>query len=782
MLEFRLALRLLRKQPVVTLTTLFALTIGIGMATTGFTLLDSVLYSRLPYPNGDRFVLFNAFTEPQAQRTAIDAERFRFFADHSSSFEHLGAFQGTSVNLVLPSGEIVPISGATLTPGSIGVFPSTPVLGRALRAEDGRPGDAPVALIRESLWRRHFSSDPEVIGTMTTMSGVRRTIVGVMPDGFKFPNSGEVWLPMDAAATSASRIFGVLKSDREPAAADAEIAALSAQREAANPGAPRLRIVVLRFTEALSQGIELLGVVLVSCLLLVLTVIAANIANLVLARTVSRSRELAVRTALGATRHRLIGQVFTEVLIVGTIAAIVGLSVSQATLIWMRSTMTDMPFWVDFTASPRTMLFAVAATVLTAVVGGVAPAFRATRSNTSDVLAASGRGTSVGLGKIGGLMVAAQVALSIALLNGSLLMARGVAGYMHPTLLVPAHEVLTARVVLGKASNRDVVTAVAAIPTVTAAGTASSLPGESPAARMTTIEPLPGGSEGVPRPAPVVEAGPGFFATFGAQAQAGRLFNPGDFVERAAPVAIVNQPFVDKFFGGVNPVGRRLRMLEDESEAQPEPWREIIGVVPDLGLSAGDATMAAGFYLPMKRAEFFDLAVRTNGDARRLDGALRKALNTLDPSIQVREIRPLEDVGYEDRAFFAVLGSALAALGAMALLLSVVGTYAILSLSVTRRTREIGIRAALGATHRQVLQSIMGRTMLPPALGAAAGIALGQALVNARGIFAWRLPDGSGPWGLPLLGLIMIAAAVLSAWVPARRALAVSPAEALRAE
>jgi predicted permease len=747
-----------------------------------------MLYSRLPYANGDRFVLFNAYTEPQAQRTAIDAERFRFFGDHASSFEHLGAFEGTSVNLVLASGEIVPVSGAMLTPASIDVFPYTPVLGRTLRAEDGRTGSGPVALIRESLWRRHFSSDPGIVGTMTTMSGVRRTIVGVMPDVFKFPNSGEVWLPLDTSTLGSSgssgsrRTFGVLKSDREPAAADAEIAALSAQIEAAHPAAPRLRIVVLRFTEAISQGLELLGVALVSCLLLVLIVIAANIANLVLARTVSRARELAVRAALGATRHRLIGQVFTEVLIVGTIAAIVGLTVSQTALRWLRSTMTDMPFWVDFTASPRTMVFAVAATVLTALVGGVAPAFRATRSNTSDVLAASGRGTSVGLGRVGGLMVAAQIALSIALLNGSLLMARGVAGYLHPTLHVPAHEVLTARVVVGKASSGEIVSAVAAIPTVTAAGSSTSLPGESPAARMTNIEPLPGGSESAPRPAPVVEAGPGFFDTFGAQAQSGRLFNPGDFTERATPVAIVNQPFVEKFFGGANPVGRRLRMLQEDADAQPELWREIIGVVPDLGLSAGDATMAAGFYVPMKQADVFDLALRTTGDARRLHGPLRKALNDLDPLIQVREIRGLEDVGYEDRAVFAGIGAALAGLGGMALLLSVVGTYAILSLSVTRRTREIGIRAALGATDRQVLQAIMGRTMLPPALGAAGGIALGQALVAARGIFAWRLPDGSGPWGLPVLGLIMIAAALMSAWVPARRALAVSPAEALRAE
>ena len=782
MLELRLAFRLLRKQPIVTLTTLVALVVGIGMATTGFTLLDAVLYSKLPFPNGDRFVLLNVYTEPEAQRTTLDAERFRFFAEHASSLEHLGAFHGTSVNLLLPSGEVVPVSGTAMTPDSIDVFPYTPVLGRTLHPDDGRRGAAPVALIRESLWRRHFSSDARVIGTMTTMSGVRRTIVGVMPDAFKFPNSGEVWLPMDAATWTSPWTFGVLKSDREPAAAGAEIAALSTQIEAADPGAPRVRIVVLRFTEALSQGVELLGVILVTCLLLVLIVIAANIANLVLARTVSRSRELAVRTALGATRRRLIGQVFTEVLIVGTTAAIIGLTVSQAALAWVRGTLTDMPFWVDFTASPRTMLFAAAATMLTAVVGGVVPALRATRRNTLDVLATSGRGASAGLGKVGGLMVAAQVALAIALLNGSLLMARGVAGYLRPTLLVSAHEVLTAKVVVGTASTATIVTAVGQIPTVTAAGAASSLPGLSPPARMTSIEPLPGGRESVPRPAPVVEAGPGFFDTFGAHSQAGRLFTAADFAEHAAPVAVVNQPFVAKFFGGVNPVGRRLRMLQEGSGAQAEPWREIVGVVPDLGLSPGDVTMAAGFYIPMQRGEFFDLALRTTGDARRLSGPLRRALNDLDPSIQVHEIRALEDVGYEDRAVFAGIGAALAALGGMALLLSVAGTYAILSLSVTRRTREIGIRAALGATRRQVLQSIIGRTMLPPALGAAGGMALGQALVAARGIFAFRLPDGSGPWGLPVLGGIMIGAAMLSAWVPARRALAVSPSEALRAE
>jgi hypothetical protein len=274
----------------------------------------------------------------------------------------------------------------------------------------------------------------------------------------------------------------------------------------------------------------------------------------------------------------------------------------------------------------------------------------------------------------------------------------------------------------------------------------------------------------------------GFLETLGARPEAGRLFGPADFGPNAPPVAVVNQPFVAKFFGGINPIGRRLRVIASDSRAPRGPWREIVGVVPDLGLSAGDESMAAGFYVPMERDDVFHIALRTSGDARRLTAAVRTALADLDPGIQVREILPLQDVGREDRAIFAGLGAALAALGGMALLLSVIGTYAVLSLSVTRRTREIGIRTALGASRRQVLQPIMGRTILPPALGALAGIALGEAIVGARAIFAFRLPDGSGPWGLPVLGAIMIGAALLSAWVPARRALAIAPAEALRAD
>lgn len=784
MLEFRVALRLLRKQPVVTLTTLFALTVGIAVTTAGFTVVDSVIFSRLPFPNGDRFVLLDVYTEPEAERTGLDFERFRLFSTQAAALEHLGAFGGAAINLRLASGEVVPIKGTSITAGSIGVFPYSPIVGRPLRPEDGHRGAPPVVLLKESLWRRHFSSDPQVIGTFTTIAGVQRTVVGVMPDDFKFPNSPDIWLPleMDASSWSSARTFGVLKPGVDPRAATAELEALSKQIEVAGSPTRRLRLVVLHFTDALSKGLELLTAVFVGCLVLVLAVIAANIANLALARTESRSREMAVRTALGATRQRLIGQVFLEILIVSTIAAVIGFAASQAALTSLRATLSDMPFWIDFTASVRTMAFVACAVLLTACLGGLVPALKATRPDTAAALGAAGRTTSTGFGVAGGLMVAAQVALSIALLNGALVIARGVAGYMRPTLPIAATEVLTARVGSEGTTPDSIVNAIARIPGVTAAGASSSLPGLSPSTELTIVEDSLGGSASVPRPAPVVAVQEGFFHVLGASRYDGRLFTPADFSPNAPPVAIVNEPFVTKFLAGMNPLGRRLRVLPTVTGGTPGQWREIVGVVPDLGLSAGDSSMAAGFYVPMGREQFFHLALRTSGDARRLSADLRAALDRLDPSIQVYDIVPLQDVGREDRAVFAGIGASLAALGGVALLLSVIATYAILSLAVTRRTREIGIRSALGATRRQILQTVIGGILVPPALGALAGIALGRALVAARGIFAFRLPEDSGPWGLPTAAALMIVAALVSAWVPARRALAVAPADALRSD
>jgi predicted permease len=787
-LELRLAVRTLRKQPVVTIATILALAAGMGMAATGFTLLDAVLYSKLPYPVADRFVMLDVRTDPEARRTSLSFEKFQYLAANGRTLEHLGAARSAQFNLQLPNSEIVPVDGAFMTPDSTSVFQHAPIAGRTLQRDDGMAGAPAVAIVRESLWRRHFSGDPAIVGGSVTVSGVRRTVVGVVPDDFKFPGAGEIWVPLGSDADArendwpAARTYGVVRAGTEIAVANAELAALAAQFDSSVPGAERQRVTAMTFTQAMSSGLGLLSALLVSCLVAVLLVIAANVGNLVLARTLARARELALHTALGASRGRLVTGVFVEVLVLGAVSAAAGLITSQAVLAWVRQTLTDLPFWVDFTASPRTMLFVVGTTLLAVTVAGVIPALRATRRDTAGILMAGTRQASAGFGVASGVMVAVQMALSIALLNGALIMARGVAGYMSPSLPVPAREVLTARIYSQHAAAAAVIDAVAAMPGVIAAGAATSLPGLSPPLQMIEVEATDGEPQSAVKPAPVVEADRGFFAALGGEARAGRLFSAPDFTANAPAVAIVNQPFVAKFFAGANPVGRRLRVIPSEPGQAAEPWREIIGVVPDLGLSAGDETMAAGLYLPLRAETVFHVALRASPDRQRLDSALRTAIARVDPAIQVREIVPLADVGREDRAVFAGIGAALAGLGGMALLLSLMATYAILSLSVTRRTREIGIRAALGASRIHILTSVMGRTCVAPALGAIAGIGLGVVLAEARGIFAFRLPATSGPWGLTSIAVLMIAAGLIAAWVPARRALAVAPADALRAE
>jgi predicted permease len=793
--ELNLAFRSMRRQPILTTTAVVALATGIGLATMGFTLLEAVVYSRLPFAGGDRFVLLDAREEPELAPRGLERGRFTLLEERTTALDHLGAVDGRHFTMRLPSGAVITVSGAAMTAASFGVFPYGPVGGRIPAPADEGRGAPRVVVIRESLARRHFSDAPRAIGAVVTIAGVPRTIVGVMPDDFEFPNSGEIWIPFDGGGDASAddwqgaRVFGVAREGVPASTAQAELQTLSRQFESSRPEAPRLRIGVLPFTEALSRGLDLLSAALVAVLVLVLVVISANLANLVLARTAARSTELAIRTALGASRGRLVGQLFTEVLLLGAPAAAIGVLASQAALGAAERRMTDMPFWVDFSAGWRTVAFVVWITLLATAICGAMPALRVTRRNTAEALARGSRGASFGFGRVAASMVAVQIALSIALLNAALVMARGVSGYAGRQLGLPDQEVLTARVSIentgaaGGAAIDAVPKAIARLPGVVAAGVASSLPRLSPPTVPTEVQPE--GNER-PRPAqsaPLVSAGPGFFETLDAQPIAGRLFTEADVAAGAPPVAIVNEPFVRTFLGGGNAIGRRLRTFDEDGSVADPGWREIVGVVPDLGLSAGDEAMAAGWYVPLSGESNAHLALRVaGGDATGLTPSLRRTIGDLDARIQVWDVRPLGDVGSEDRAVFAGIGAALVLLGGMALVLSIVGAYALLSFSVTQRTREIGIRAALGASRGRILRTVVGSAALPLAIGAIAGALLAPVLVEARVIFAFRLPGDSGPWGLPVLVATFALAGLVACWLPGRRALGVPPGEALRAE
>jgi hypothetical protein len=437
-------------------------------------------------------------------------------------------------------------------------------------------------------------------------------------------------------------------------------------------------------------------------------------------------------------------------------------------------------------------------TLLASALAGVVPALRATRTGRSAGLqVAAGREGQVSFGRTAAAMVVLQIALSVAMLHGAFVMARGFADYAGGDLALPKNQVITANIGLNAdrrpandapaairrpVTAADVLRATGAMTGVVATGLSTALPRQSPAAAPIEIEALPGETRQALMLAPSAEVSAGFLEALGGTALTGRLFEARDSAGGAAPIAVVNEPFARRFFGDRTPLGRRIRVVDPGGAARPGPWREVVGVVPDLGLSLGDATLAAGYYVPLDpETNSVFVVARVSGDPLTYTEPLRRALVALDPAMSITRIERLDDVNLEDRAFFAGVSGVLLSLGVMTLALALAGVYAMMSLVVTRRTREIGIRTALGASAVRVVRSIAGRAALQIAIGGLAGCVLALLSLRGRRLLAARIDDGDA-WMLPVVVLVLVLGGLLAIWAPVRRALRVGPAGALRAE
>ena len=787
--EVRLGLRLIVKQPILSITIILALATGICLATMGFTMREVMVSGTLPYAGGERFARLNIY-DRDGGRMDLDLSRYHAFAERASSFEHLGAVGSRPFTIAHPDGQVEPVRGAFITPRSMRLLPASPIVGRALIPSDGDPGAEPVVLIRDSLWQRRYGADPGIIGRAITVGGRARTVAGVLPDTFEFPNAGEIWLPLDEltlgssadAPTPGLRVFGVLKAGTTFDAASVELNELSRQVSLAEGTGRDVRIQARPYATDSDQAATAMAA-LVFVLVLLLLVVASNVATLVFARTWARAPELAVRTALGAARSRVVGQLFVESLLLGGIAAIIGLAAARVALDAIVDASTDMPFWITLTPTPRIMAFVVAMTIMVSAVCGLLPALRVTRHDLRNSLQA-GRGFAFGgFGKVGAGLLVIEIALSVALLNGAVTMARGFAGLVNEVPALPKNQVLTAQ--MGRIDSPEkraqVIEAAAQIPGVVAVGAAQLLPRLYPAPRPTVVEAASGEASQSARLAPSFAVGNGFLEAVGGRVVAGRVFTAADYIEGAAPVAVVNEPFVQKFLGGRNPLGRRIRIEQPRGDGTSEPWREIVGVVPDLGLSVGDPALAGGFYTPADKEMLYFLALRTTRDPRTLISPLRTAVANVNPDLQIEELVPLEDAGRDERAFLLGVAAALTTMGGMALALSIVGIYALLSFMVTRRTREIGVRVALGATNWQVLRSITGGAATYLLIGGALGSLLGVAFVQMRSMILISVP-APGIWMPATIVLTLAIAGGVACWLPARRALGIRPSEALNAD
>ena len=781
--EVRLALRLIAKQPILSATIILALATGVCLATMGFTLRDAMVNGTLPYEAGDRFV--RVFVLDREGRSDPELALYQAMRDRASTLELVASASGGPFNVVVGDSEIEPVTGTMVTARAMRWFDAPPIIGRTLIPADGEPGAEPVVLIRDSYWRRRFAGEPAFLGRQLTVNGVARTIVGVMPDRFEFNNAPELWLPLDEQTVvgGTRSVFGVLHEGATLEAATAELEGIRQATQASTAPARDARIYVRRFTSD-SGGADVATTALVFVLVMVLLVVASNVATLVFARTWARAPELVVRTALGASRRRVVFQLFIESLLLGSVAAIIGASAAFGALRYIETIADGMPFWVTFEPSARVVGFVIALTLLIGVISGMLPALRVTRHDLRQGLQ-SGRGFAVGgFGRVGAAMLVIEIALSIALLNGAMVMTRAFHGYYNDVPGLPKHEVLTAHLgrIPTEADRDKVIAAAATLPGVVAVGASQSLPRLDSPPVATLLEPIGDEVPAAARRAPTHPVGQGYLEAIGARPIAGRLFTAADFAAGAAPVVVVNRPFVEKFLHGRQPIGRRIKIDEPAQDgAEPHQWMEIVGVVPDLGMSVGDPEMRGGYYTPARGDMLWYLAIRASVDPMTLSAPLRAAVARVDPNLQLQYIRPLEQADQEERAFLAGIAAGLTAMGGIALLLSIVGIYALLSFMVTRRTREIGIRMALGAAHWQVLRSITGGAMVYLAIGGVLGSVWGILFVQMRSLILISIPS-PGFWMPATIFATLAGAGLIACWLPARRALGIRPSEALNSD
>ncbi|HEV2735824.1 MAG TPA: ABC transporter permease, partial [Longimicrobiaceae bacterium] len=734
-LDVKLAVRMLVKHPGLTLVGGLGLAVGVAISAGFFSAMAALEYPVLPLDEGDRIVALenrDAAVNDEERRSLHDFVAWR---GELRSVRDLGAFRLVDRNLVTGEGPPEPVQVAEMTAAGFRVARVPPLLGRWLVEEDERGGAPPVVVIGHDVWRDRFMADPAVLGRDVRLGGAVHTVVGVMPEGFAFPMSQSWWTPLRADPSGHGRregpeifVFGRLAPGATMQEAQAELATIGRRTAAAFPEThARLRPVVLPYTRSLTdmQGgaefWELARMQLLTSLLLV--VVALNVAVLVYARTAMRQTEIAVRSALGASRRRIVGQLFVEALVLSLGAAAAGFALAQYAVrlgldLFYVSEMDAArpPFWLDYGLRPSAILFTLGLAVLAAVIVGVLPALQVTgrlRTRLSEL----GGGTGLRLGRRWTALIVAQVAVSVAVLPATVSLGWSAIRSAATRPTFPAERFLTTRV------ERDQEALPAGAGAVGGGGTARSgdrlaelmgrLEAEPAVAGVTYQAHLPGRGgqvevEGVPAPAEspsghsVGSAGvhPGYFDVFGARLLTGRRFESRDLGEEATAV-VVSQAFVRRVLGGEDALGRRIRHVvpgqaAGSGGAETVRWYEVVGVVEDLEANPVDPEMVTPrVYYPVApgRVQAVTLAVRLRGSTPPdFTSRLRGIAAAVDPSLRLGAVASLGGGDLVDRVSSRGVGVLVVLVLLSVFLLSAAGIYALMSFAVTQRRKEIGIR------------------------------------------------------------------------------------------
>lgn len=818
---------MLLRYPGLTVVGGLAIAFGVSVGAGTFEWVGQVLRPTLPLDGGDRIVGIRIRDRQTAGFERQLSYDFKTWRDELSTVTDLGAFRMVRRNLITGEGGGEPIEVAEISASAFRLARVPPLMGRTLDASDEQPGAQPVVVLGYDVWQTRLGGDPTVIGQTVRLGSVEATVVGVMPEGFEFPISQRLWIPFRLSASGYApregpviQVFGRLAPGATLEQAQVELTALSLRTAADLPDTHRhLAAEVMPFARSIvtvsateSRFLRLINVLVVMLLILA----CGNVALLMFARAASRESEIVVRNALGASRRRIITQLVAEALVLAVVGAFVGIG---ATRLLLKSWLTalelmggmgdgGLPFWFRDTLAPTTVVYAAGLTVLAAVIAGVIPGLKATRGLQARLRQATHGGGGLQFGGVWTILIVTQIAVTVAVPAFAVFIHADAFGRESTDVRIPEHEYLAAELVMDRDDDEDPAAFLARLgaaireleqrlgiePAVVGLTRADLLPHMS-SARLIEVDeggaPLGAGNcihecAGYRVSSATVDRN--FFQVLSNPIRAGRGFAPGDF-RGVAGTVIVNQSFVDRVMGGRDPVGRRLRYIDLDrqdgpaGEAEPGPWIEIVGVVGDMEPPHGDPARTSRVYHPMPPSGVYParIAVHVRGDVQAFARRLRMIGADVDPSLRLEEVLPLDKLRDADLRFARFWFWLIVVFSAVAMVLSMAGIYSVMAFTVSRRTREIGIRVALGSSRAGIAFAIFRRPLIHVALGVALGAgftSLSSSAISLDG-------DPHKPRLLLMVimyGLLMMGVCLLACIVPTRRALRVEPTEALKAD
>ncbi len=794
--DLRYGARMLIKNPGFTLIAVITLALGIGANTAIFSVVNGVLLRQLPYPDSGRLMVVRETKLPQLPEFSVAPGNFLDWQRQSTVFAHLVAYGGGTYYMI-GHGEPERLRGGRVSAGFCATLGIRPEQGRDFLPEEDQPGRDQVALISNSLWQRRFGADPQVLGQTLTLSERSYTVIGVMPPHFQFPDQNtEFWTPL--ALTPRERqdhskhglaVTARLKPGVTVEQAQAEMTALAGrlaeQYPASNAG---WNVKVVPMLEYAVGGVRRALLVLAVAVACVLLIACANVANLLLARAATREKEMAMRTALGASRWRLFRQLLTESVLLALLAGSASLLVAVWSLDLLLA-LAPLPRAQEVALDGRALGFTLMLTLLTGLFFGLAPGRQAAQLDLTAALKGSRRGSTGGVRRwrAGNFLITAEVALVLVLLLAAGLMTQTFWRLQRLDLGFDPQRLLNMSIVLPQskypaAQSRaaffsHLIRQLSALPGVQSVGASQWSPFSGN--YMLTFS-VTGRAPQAPDKQPSMNyyaVSPDFFKTMDIHLLRGRAFTEHDG-PGAPRVAIINETLAKRFFPDQDPIGQRIVISN-----APDAAREIVGIVGDVRQVGREGKTQPQTYEPYLQQPFpsMNLVVRTTGDPSRLIPAVRREVFSLDPNQPIWGLGPVaEDVSNSvrgERFSMLLLGT----FAVVALALAAAGIYGVTAYSVAQRTQEIGIRLALGALPRDVLRLVVRQGMTPALLGVALGLAAAFALTRLMAGLLYGV-SATDPLTFVVIALLLALVALAACWIPARRAMKVDPMIALRCE